>query len=165
MKPVMDCIFSELKDVEDTSLIPYVSESIHKQEIRSLYDSFCESELSFGKEGRDRYESDTYLDTECEEFDDPFTHRNTIQQKAIIPYIENNPDIENQEHIQKTIDVKEVVEFCDNNGFGLSNVNAKQQGYLGSYYLLSDAKCRISTNENDHKYLPFQIQKITVRIL
>ncbi|WP_168733966.1 hypothetical protein [Metabacillus sediminilitoris] len=49
------------------------------------------------------------------------------QQKAIIPYIENNPDIENQEHNQKTIDVKKIVEFCFNNEFGLSNVNAKQQ--------------------------------------
>jgi hypothetical protein len=28
------------------------------------------------------------------------------QQNAIIPYIENNPDLENQEHNQKTIDVK-----------------------------------------------------------
>jgi hypothetical protein len=36
-KPVMDCIFSELKEVEDTSLIQYVSEPIEKQEIRSLF--------------------------------------------------------------------------------------------------------------------------------
>ena len=41
-KPVLDCIFSELNDVEDPSLIPYVSESIQQQEIRSLYESFCE---------------------------------------------------------------------------------------------------------------------------
>jgi hypothetical protein len=47
----MDCIFSELKDVEDTSLIPYVSESIPKQEIRSLYDSFCEPGIVF-RQGR-----------------------------------------------------------------------------------------------------------------
>jgi hypothetical protein len=41
-KPLLDCIFSELKDVEDRSLIQYVSESIQKQEIRGLYESFCE---------------------------------------------------------------------------------------------------------------------------
>jgi DnaD/phage-associated family protein len=139
-KPVMDCIFSELREVEDTSLIRYVSETIQKQEIRSLYESFCEPErMSFGKEDR---ENDTYLDTECEEFDDTFMHRDTIrgqkekqkenekekqQQKAFHPNIENNPDIENQLKNQKTIDVKEIVEFWDNNGFGFSNVNAKQQ--------------------------------------
>lgn len=41
-KAVLDCISSELKDVEDASLIQYVSESILNQEIRGLYDSFCE---------------------------------------------------------------------------------------------------------------------------
>jgi hypothetical protein len=41
---VMDCIISELKDVEDRSLIHYVSESIHKQDIRSLYESFCKQD-------------------------------------------------------------------------------------------------------------------------
>lgn len=40
-KPVMDCIKTELKDVEDTSLISYVAEAITKEEIRSLYESFC----------------------------------------------------------------------------------------------------------------------------
>ncbi|MFL6557739.1 MAG: hypothetical protein ACJ8MO_16685 [Bacillus sp. (in: firmicutes)] len=36
-KPFMDCISSELKDVEDLSLIQYVSKAIQKQEIRSLF--------------------------------------------------------------------------------------------------------------------------------
>jgi len=50
-KPMMDCIYSELKDVEDLSLIQYVSEAIPKQEIRSLFESFCEpEEIVFGKE-------------------------------------------------------------------------------------------------------------------
>jgi len=39
-KPVMDCITSELKEVEDRTLIQYVSESIHKEDIRSLYEAF-----------------------------------------------------------------------------------------------------------------------------
>ncbi len=41
-KPVMDRIFSELKEINDTSLIPFVLESIYKQEIRSIYESFYE---------------------------------------------------------------------------------------------------------------------------
>lgn len=46
-KPVMDGIFSELKEVEDHSMIQYVSESISKQEIHSLYESFCKQEETF----------------------------------------------------------------------------------------------------------------------
>jgi hypothetical protein len=41
-KPVLNCIFSDLKYVEDASLIQYVSDSIQMQENRSLYESFCE---------------------------------------------------------------------------------------------------------------------------
>jgi hypothetical protein len=38
-KPVLDRIYSELKDVFDPSLIQYVSESIQVQKIRNLYES------------------------------------------------------------------------------------------------------------------------------
>src|SRR3954470_8215011 len=77
-KPVMDCIYSELKDVDDTSLIQYVSEPILKDEIRSLYQSFCEQGSKFfGKEDRVLDENDTYI-TKCEEFDDTLVPRYTI---------------------------------------------------------------------------------------
>ncbi|MHC0039624.1 hypothetical protein [Pseudoneobacillus sp. C159] len=39
-KPVLDCIYSELQVVRDTSLIHYVSQAIKKEEIISLYESF-----------------------------------------------------------------------------------------------------------------------------
>ena len=120
-KPVMDCIASELKEVEDLTLIQYVLESIHKEEIRSLYESFC---------------SEDKIDppiTDDDESDDTFPCRDTIrgqkekqkenekekqQQKALRSKIENLPN---------TDDVKEIIEFWDANGFGFSNVNAKQQ--------------------------------------
>ncbi|WP_251033586.1 DnaD domain protein [Bacillus sp. ISL-75] len=141
-KPFMDCISSELKDVEDLSLIQYVSKAIQKQEIRSLFESLCEQEeLVFGKEVSGQDENDTYLEPECGELDDTLTHRDTRrgqkeeenkkdnkkekqQQEVFIPNIEKNPDTENN---QKDVDVKEIVEFWDNNGFGFSNVNAKDQ--------------------------------------
>ena len=139
-KPVMDCIFSELKEVEDHSLIQYVLDSIDKPEISSLYESFCkQEEMVFGKEDRDQDENDTYL-MECEEIDDTFTSRYTTggqkekekekekekQQQDLYPNIENNPDIVNP--LQKNQkDVKEIVEFWDANGFGFTNVNAKEQ--------------------------------------
>jgi len=43
-KPVMDCIVSELKEVENHSLIQYVSESIPKQEIRTSINLFANKE-------------------------------------------------------------------------------------------------------------------------
>ncbi|OIK09412.1 DNA replication protein DnaD [Bacillus sp. MUM 116] len=141
-KPVMDCILSELKEVEDHSLILYVSESIHKQDIRSLYESFYKhEEMFFCNKVREQDESDTYR-TECEEMDDPLLNRHTIrgqkekqkenekekQQRAFYPSIDNHPDIENAfQSNQKTEDVKEIAEFWDANGFGFTNVNAKQQ--------------------------------------
>jgi hypothetical protein len=85
-------LYSELEEVEDTSLIPYVSETIQKQEIRSLYESFCEH----GKEGRDRNENATYLDTECEEFDDTFMHRYTTRGQK-----EKQKENEQEEQLQK----------------------------------------------------------------
>ncbi|MFK9095417.1 DnaD domain protein [Bacillus salipaludis] len=136
-KPVMDCIVSELKDMEDLSLIQYVLEAIPKQEIRSLFKSFCKQEEIFL--GTEYIEQDEYepFTTECEEFDDTFVHRDTIrgqkenknkiekqQQKAFKPNMENNPGIESNPN---TNDVMEIVEFWVTNGFGFSNVNAKQQ--------------------------------------
>jgi hypothetical protein len=75
-KPMMDCIFSELKDVKDTSLIQFVLESIKKQEFRSLYESFInKGEFIFNKEVSVQDENHTYLDSESEELDDTGTRR------------------------------------------------------------------------------------------
>jgi DnaD/phage-associated family protein len=143
-KPVMDCIFSELKDVEDTSLIKYVADAIQKQEIRSLYESFCnQGEMIYDNEVSRQEEKNTYLEPEWEEHDETLTYRDTTrgqkeeenkkenkkekekqQQESFHPYIEKNLDTENN---QKVVDVKEIIEFWDNNGFGFSNVNGKQQ--------------------------------------
>ncbi|MFJ5761902.1 DnaD domain protein [Neobacillus sp. NPDC093182] len=128
-KPVMDCIFSELKEVEDTSLIQYVSEPIQKQEIRSLYISFCEQvTMVIDQEDIDQEEDHTYLDTDSEELEDviPTGHLENQHQKALYLDIENHSDMGNP--LQKNQkDVKEIIEFWDANGFGFTNVNAKQQ--------------------------------------
>ncbi|WP_255286638.1 MULTISPECIES: DnaD domain protein [unclassified Bacillus (in: firmicutes)] len=139
-KPVMDCIFSELKEVEDLSLIQYVLEPIQKQEIRSLYESFCEQEeMMFGNDASGQDEKDTYLEPPYGVCDDTLTHRYTTggqkekeeekekqQQESFNLNLEKNPDIENPLHSNQK-DVKEIVEFWDYNGFGFSNINAKQQ--------------------------------------
>ncbi|MGG3470226.1 DnaD domain protein [Neobacillus pocheonensis] len=144
-KPLMDCIFTDLKDVEDLSLIQYVSEAIQKQEIRSLFESFCEQEeMVFCKEVNGQNQHNTYQDTECGVHDDTLTPRYTIrgqkeeenknkkenkkqqQQEAFNPIIKENQDILNPLQNNQN-DVKEIVEFWDNNGFGFSNESAKQQ--------------------------------------
>lgn len=131
-KPVMDCIFTELKDVEDTSLIQYVSGSIKKQEIRSLYESFCPQEEMFtDKKDIFQDEDDTYLDSDFGEHGDVIPTGNMIvgqkqQPQSINPSIEKDLEKPYQHH-QETEDMKEIIEFWDAYGFGLTNVNAKQQ--------------------------------------
>ncbi|MGM0904879.1 MAG: hypothetical protein ACQEXB_28015 [Bacillota bacterium] len=44
-------IISELKEVEDLTLIHYVAKSFHKQEIRNLYDSYIKQEEMRKTEG------------------------------------------------------------------------------------------------------------------
>ncbi len=136
-KPIMDCISSELKEVEDLSLIEYVAEAVHKEEIRRLYDSYYkQEEMDFIDQ------EETYI-TEEGEMDDTFLCDSTIrgqkenqkenkkekqQQKALYPSIENNLGIETSaQRNSKIEDVKEIIEFWNENGFGFSNVNAKQQ--------------------------------------
>ncbi|MEH6995978.1 DnaD domain protein [Neobacillus drentensis] len=128
-KPVMDCITSELKEVEDTSLIHYVSEPIQKQEIRSLYISFCEQvRIVNDLEDINQEEDDTYSDTVTEELEDVIS---TVQpenqhQKALDQDKANNSSMENPIKRNQQ-DVKEIIEFWEGNGFGFTNVNAKQQ--------------------------------------
>ncbi|WP_042374249.1 DnaD domain-containing protein [Neobacillus jeddahensis] len=140
-KPVMDCIVSELKEVEDHSLIEYVSESIVKQEIRSLYQAFCQQEEPcYGKKASTQTENNTY-ETEIEKLDESFLSPQTIggqkekqkekqkqQQKACQQNVESHPAKEHPSQSKQRIEeVQEIVEFWDANGFGLTNVNAKQQ--------------------------------------
>jgi DnaD/phage-associated family protein len=142
-KPMMDCISSELKDVKDASLIQFVLGSIPKKEFRSLYESFIKKEeFIFSKEVSVQDENYTYLDSESEEFNDTCTDRNTIrgqeeekeeeqekekQQEVSQPITDSNPNSVHTENNQKLVDVKEIIEFWDNNGFGFTNVNAKEQ--------------------------------------
>lgn len=140
-KPIMDCITAELKEVQDRSLISYVSEGITNLGISSLYESFSrQEELLFGNEGSEREEQDTYTDTEDEELNDTSTCHATIrgqkekekenkkekqkQKIASQPYIEDAPDLKIR---TKPEDVNEIIEFWDVNGFGFTNVMAKQQ--------------------------------------
>ncbi|WP_456276523.1 DnaD domain protein [Bacillus sp. AK128] len=134
-KPVMDCILSELKDVEDVSLIAYVAQCVEKEDILAVYESFCNK--------MEEVELDEFLEDDESSPDssrDLFTirghkekhkykHKEKQQQKALELGIEFDLDRESS----KKEDIKEIIEFWDQNGFGLSNVNAKQQLLLWLY--------------------------------
>jgi DnaD/phage-associated family protein len=145
-KPILDCIYSELQQVRDTSLIHYVSLAIKKEEIISLYESFFQQDdKSAGKKSTEQNDEDTYIETKCEEFDEALTYRDTNrgqkekekqkenkkekqQQNNPHPMSEHKPGYENLEtQNSKEEDVQQIIEFWDHNGFGLSNLNAKQQ--------------------------------------
>lgn len=137
-KPVMDCIFSELKEVEDHSLIHYVAESIRKQEIRSLYESFLTQEETFlakedsGLDNNDTYRTKSNDTLPCrltirgqKENENEKEKEKQKQQEDLYPSIENKPCIDGALH--RNQDVKAIIEFWDMNGFGITNVNAKEQ--------------------------------------
>ncbi|WP_233452124.1 DnaD domain protein [Metabacillus niabensis] len=150
-KPVMDCITKELKEVNDISLIQYVSESIDRQEIRNLYESFCKSGNSFNKEECDKNEEHACQGPECNEASlylftirgekekqkekqkENKKEKQQQKQKELSPNLDNDPNreeqskIENHVKLQKSKHVKDIVEFWDNNGFGVSNIHAKEQ--------------------------------------
>jgi DnaD/phage-associated family protein len=128
-KPVMDCMFSELKKVEDTSLIQYVSEPIEKQEIRSLYISFCDHvPMVNDQEDINQDEDDTYVDSDFEEVDEVISTGQIENQQQNAPFqdLADHSDMGNRIQ-QSQNDVKEIIEFWDGNGFGFTNVSAKQQ--------------------------------------
>ncbi|MBM6616973.1 DnaD domain protein [Bacillus suaedaesalsae] len=138
-KPIVDCIVSEIQHVQDTSLIPYVAESIKNKEILEVYHSYYAGE----EQERVAYLEESYFDS----FHDTSSSRMTIrgqeeekekeeekeqqQEKeiALAPNVVFNPETENA----KKEDVKEIIEFWDTNGFGFSNINAKQQLLMWLY--------------------------------
>jgi DnaD/phage-associated family protein len=135
----MDCIYSELKEVVDRSLIQYVSESIPKGEICSVYQSFCEQgECGSNVEKVSSLdEHDTDLHIEREECKDSLMaplrisrQKEMLQGKlpvALDPMLDT-PNLENPFILNLEKEAfKEIIEFWDANGFVISNLNAKQQ--------------------------------------
>ncbi|MCH1624467.1 DnaD domain protein [Fredinandcohnia quinoae] len=100
-KPMINCILTELEEVEDLSHIQYVAGNIRNDDILEIYKSFCKKDV------HNELIEDQKLVGEQNE---------ALQQEAHLPQIENNPD-----------DVSEIIEFWDQNGFGLSNISAKDQ--------------------------------------
>jgi hypothetical protein len=138
-KPIMDCIYTELKEVVDRSLIQYVSESIQKGEISSLYEFFSEQgdSVTNVEKVSSLEDHDTDLHIEREECYESLLPPLTIsRQKEILqgklpvdldPMLDT-PDLENPFIFNsEKEEVIEIIEFWDDNGFGISNLNAKQQ--------------------------------------
>ncbi|MBM7602546.1 DnaD/phage-associated family protein [Metabacillus crassostreae] len=130
-KPMVDCIKSELKQVIDISLIPFISEAIEKKEMRSLYDDYYH-EKQVNQDSSNQVEAHTYQDSKSDDVDEKETLiASALEQDKLDQ--EDNTNAENDVNIKQlpqkkaTKDVSEIVGFWDNNGFGLSNVNAKEQ--------------------------------------
>ncbi|MEB6548827.1 DNA replication protein DnaD [Heyndrickxia sporothermodurans] len=73
-KPVIDCIVSELKEVEDHSLIQYVSEFIYREDIRSMYEAFYHQKVML----METVEKEDDEKVPCEEIGDTLRFHYTI---------------------------------------------------------------------------------------
>jgi hypothetical protein len=126
-KPIMDCIYSELKEVIDRSLIQYVSESIQKGEICSVYEFFCEQGESVTNVEKvsslEEHNTDLHIEREeCAESLLPaltISRQKEILQGKLPVAIDSNldtPDLENPFifNSEKEV-VKEIIEFWDDN--------------------------------------------------
>lgn len=136
-KPVMDCILSELQEVEDLSLIEYVAENIDRPDVLSLYQSYYENH-SEGDTEPSFYHYDPIIAQAgtmdlslCP--DDTLTTRDTIRGQKEKQKEKENKKQQQQVHYpdraneSKTEAVREIVECWDQNGFGLSNMNGKER--------------------------------------
>ncbi|MEH7388415.1 DnaD domain protein [Bacillus sp. JJ1521] len=134
-KPMMDCIVSELEEVEDLSMIEYVAENIDQKDILAVYESFFENQLEAETEPFSHVSQDgimTQSNGANIRFNDTSTCRDTIRGQK-----ENQKEKENKKQQQgfytnianpsKTEAIGEIVECWDQNGFGLSNMNAKER--------------------------------------
>ncbi|MBM6616638.1 DnaD domain protein [Bacillus sp. RD4P76] len=126
-KPVLDCILSELKEVQDLLLIGYVAESIVKEDLLAVYESFCdvpnEEDESFNDTLTIRGQKEKEKQKEKENKEQKEKENKKQQQETLEPSLEFN--IEN-ESLQNE-EAKEIIEFWDQNGFGYSNLSAKKQ--------------------------------------
>jgi hypothetical protein len=121
-KPVMDCILSELKNVEDSTLIAYVAECVDKEDILAVYESFCtndEKELE-EFEGDDESSHDTLANRYTIGGQKGKEKENKKQQQQSL---NSSLDIDLEREGLKKEDVKEIIEFWDQNGFVFSKMH------------------------------------------
>ena len=126
-KPMLDCVKSELKEVKDTSLIKFVGQSVKQKDIKKLYESYY----------------DTYSDTSNDSYHDASKCRKPYNVNGSYDTYHDTPTIstqykeqeeeqekeedKEQQQEQGELEVKEIVQFWDNNGFGYNNINAKEK--------------------------------------
>jgi DnaD/phage-associated family protein len=134
-KPVMDCVLSELEEVEDASLIEYVAENIDRHDIYTIYESFFETKSDWDNEAvplsQNTRSDDTWATRGTMRGQKEKEKQKEKQQQKVL-----YPDIDNE---VKTEAIQEVVACWDQNGFGLNNVNAKEQllGWLDASNFLN----------------------------
>ncbi|WP_442919984.1 DnaD domain protein [Metabacillus sp. B2-18] len=110
-KPMLDCIKKELKEVKDTSLLSYVCEGIEKEEFVRLFEPYIQQD-------NEKTENNIVQETEADVV--VMSPDQNTKKK------ENDFNAIKDDH-SRTADEKEIIEFWDINGFGYSNVNAKEQ--------------------------------------
>ncbi|TCJ05067.1 DnaD domain-containing protein [Cytobacillus praedii] len=110
-KPVLDCVSSELKNVKDISLIPFVGAHVKKGEIKRIYDSYTIRERN---EEDEQQETDKRSDMLLNQpFDDTSATRGQEEEKEK----EKEEEKEKQQEEQKN-NSENPFRFFEDNGFG-----------------------------------------------
>lgn len=174
-KPILDCVKSELQDVKDISLIPFVSERITNEKIKEMFDTYYESmtissrnvdDTSTTRPKNEEFRNingsyDTYHDTSTIRGQEKEEQEEEQEEKE--EYKEEQQEEQKQEEegsssVSQSVEFGRLVSFYEQNVGQLLPVIGQELGYMFDSYkdveLIQEAfKIAIQTNaKNKMKY-------------
>lgn len=126
-KPMLDCVKSELKEIKDIALIHYVAGQVLRDDIREIYESYNGRLTSRCNEKKtDIQENDVgnkekWKSNQDSASDDTCTIRGQEEQQE-----KEQEEYQDKEQ-QQDKEVGAIMQFWDENGFGVNNIHAKEQ--------------------------------------
>src|SRR5699024_7248407 len=122
-KPMLDCVTAELKEVKDIDLIHYVSEQVLRDDIREIYESYNDKLTYRCSKKNDHAKEKNAVGNENQKSNQGSTSYDT----CTISGQEEEQYKEKEKYKKQQKDVADVIQFWDENGFGINNVHAKEQ--------------------------------------
>src|SRR5699024_5431318 len=116
-KPMLDCVTAELKEVKDIDLIHYVSEQVLRDDIREIYESYNDKLAYRCSKKNDHAKEKNAVGNENQKSNQGSTSYDT----CTISGQEEEQYKEKEKYKKQQKDVADVIQFWDENGFGINN--------------------------------------------
>lgn len=139
-KPVYDCVKSELKNVKDTSLIPFVSERITNEKIKEIFDTYYDS-VSIRNQNvndtpttRTKNEESRNINDSYDTYNETLTIRGQEKEEQEQEEKEEYKEKQEQEEKQKKVEFGRLVSFYEQNVGPLLPVIGQELGIIYDTY-------------------------------